>query len=82
MAAQQHEAWATLGFLRGVSSLTLSGQAFCTPEWVKLMMEIITGASPFHKRRPQARSLLQQVSHKRLELLCPLEYSNCLQSVF
>lgn len=63
IAAQQHEAWATLGFLRGVSSLKLSGQAFCTPEWVKLMMEVITGASPLNKRRPRAKSLLQQVSY-------------------
>ncbi len=62
VAAVQHEAWATLGFLRGVSSLPLSGQAFCTPQWVQLMMEVITGASPLNKQDPTGRSLLKQVN--------------------
>ena len=63
IAAMQHNAWATFGFLRGVSSLPLSGQAFCTPQWVQFMMEVITGASPLHKRESQGKFLLKQVKH-------------------
>ena len=70
VAAVQHEAWATLGFLRGVSSLPLSGQAFCTPQWVQLMMEVITGASPLNKQDPTGRSLLKQVHAMSCHIMC------------
>jgi len=64
IAEAQHDGWATLGFLRGVSSLSLSGQAFCTPQWVHLMMELIKTASPLNKKHPnpKERSLLKQVT--------------------
>ena len=65
VAAQQHETWATLGFLRGVSTTKRSGRAFCTQQWIELMMEVIKGASPLAKSKgSRSKSLVQQVSSK------------------
>lgn len=62
VAAQEHEMWVTLGFLRGVTSPEGSGQAFCTPQWIELMMEIIKRASPLNPHSSQTKTLVQQVS--------------------
>lgn len=61
VAAQQHETWATLGFLRGVSSQKMFGRAFCSSEWIDLMMGVIKKASPLAMPRPTTRPLLKQV---------------------
>lgn len=63
IAAQQHETWATLGFLRGVSTTKRSGRAFCTRQWIELMMEIIKEASPLARSKgSHSKALVQQVS--------------------
>ena len=63
MAAQQHETWATLGFLRGVSTTKRSGRTFCTPQWIDLMMDVIKGASPLARSKgSRSKALVQQVS--------------------
>ena len=59
VAAQESEMWATLGLLRGVFSLKGSGQAYCSPEWINLMMGVVKKA-PFIGAT-QTRSLVQQV---------------------
>lgn len=65
IAAQQHETWATLGFLRGVSTTKTAGRAYCTQQWVELMMEVVQEASPVVKsKRSQSKTLVQQVSMK------------------
>ena len=63
IAAQQHETWATLGFLRGVSTTKQSGRAFCTRRWIELMMEVIKEASPLARSKgSHSKALVQQVS--------------------
>ena len=62
VAAQEHEMWVTLGFLRGVSSPEGSGRAFCSPQWIELMMDIIRKASPLSPHSAQTKTLVQQVS--------------------
>lgn len=62
MAALQHETWATLGFLRGVCTPQVSGQALCSPQWIDLMMGIIECASPLSHQRHPLHSLIQQVA--------------------
>ena len=54
--------WATLGFLRGMSSVKGSGRAFCSSQWVELMMDVIRKASPLNSHGTQAKNLVQQVS--------------------
>ena len=67
IAAQQHETWATLGFLRGVSTTKQSGRAFCTRRWIELMMEVIKEASPLARSKgSHSKALVQQVSTKLL----------------
>ena len=71
VAAQQHETWATLGFLRGVSTTKRSGRAFCTPQWIELMMEVIKGASPLARSKgSRSKALVQQVSWKLCTCTC------------
>ena len=61
VASQEKEMWATLGFLRGVSSPKGSGVAFSSPQWIELLMDVIRKASPLNSHHPQAKSLIQQV---------------------
>ena len=73
IAAQQHETWATLGFLRGVSTTKQSGRAFCTQRWVELMMEVIKEASPLARSKgSHSKALVQQVLPFTLVLSCTL----------
>ena len=61
VAAQEQEMWATLGLMRGVLSQRGSGQAFCKPHWVNLLMGIIKRASPLNPYSVQSKSPVQQV---------------------
>jgi hypothetical protein len=61
VAAQEREMWATLGLLRGVFSVKGSGQAYCSPEWIDLMMGVIKKAPFLGAHTAQTRSLVQQV---------------------
>ena len=67
VAAQQHETWATLGFLRGISGQKMFGRAFCSTQWIDLMMGVITKASPLTIPRPTTRPLVQQVRNHQLD---------------
>ena len=53
--------WATLGLLRGVFSLKGSGQAYCRPEWINLMMGVVKKAPFLGPYTVQTKSLVQQV---------------------
>lgn len=68
VASQEQELWATLGLLRGVFSLKGSGQAFCKPQWIQLMMRVIKKASPLNPYSSQTKSLIQQVLEEDLAL--------------
>ena len=61
VAYRQHETWATLGFLRGVSTSRVFSRAFCSSQWIELIMGIIQSASPLASYRSQAHSIVQQV---------------------
>ena len=58
--------WATLGLLRGVFSSRGSGHAFCTQQWINLMMGIIKKSSALTPYSSQTKSLVQQVLTLRM----------------
>ena len=62
VAAQEQEMWATLGLLRGVFSQRGSGEAFCKPHWIELMMGVVKKASPLSPYGVQSKSIVHQVS--------------------
>ncbi len=66
VAAQEREMWATLGLLRGVFSSRGSGHAFCTPQWIKLMVGIIKKSSVLNSYSSQTKALVQQVLTLRM----------------
>ena len=68
VAYRQHETWATLGFLRGVSTSRVFSRAFCSSQWIELIMGIIQSASPLASYRSQAHSIVQQVCTRDLKI--------------
>ena len=66
VAAQEREMWATLGLLRGVFSSQSSGHAFCTPQWINLMVGIIKKSSALNPFNSQTKALVQQVLTLRM----------------
>ena len=64
IALWQHKHWATLGFIRGISTPSRAGQAFCSIQWITLLFSIIESGLPSpgsQVKRIEPSTLLQQV---------------------
>jgi len=72
VASWQYKQWATLGFVRGITTPTQAGQAFCSTQWMSLLFNIIESSlpTPGQLKLLDSSTLLQQVCKKPLTITC------------